>query len=882
MRYPTSRVEAVRSKVITMTGGIKENISQLEAKPGTLISSQNYEEIDGQFHGYSSIKGYERYDGTPLASSVDIYYLLDYGIDTSTSFLLESDSQSPILDISNYAQTVVNNGVINDTLNKKFLSSSFYFLTASNFTVTPVDNGLDLTYGTRGVDGFRENFTIDFLLRDGVFGTATQHLFEKGISYKVYVDINSKLVFEYSVDGVSWEVIKLTSDTTLTSAETHVAIFRKADTVYMAFDGFIDGNTLDIGTDDIFPVADDLVIASDYEGSMDEIRVSTKYRWLTEFAIPTKAYSTAGYYTYSIDDEDREAARTTIMPVPGNGPILGIANREGFIGAVRNNLTDTNSLMYRGDPTGWSDPIPGAMILYFENGIDTAAEYPGPLAGQYVRGSVSGATAKIVDITTISGSWINTAQGRDAYGVMTLNNIVLGGGSADFTDTDLLTVESPLGTPLTSTADIVDGSYVEFLLEPDGSYEFINARFAELIDNQRELVPFFTNGVNFPVYYDGAELVPILSTYLPDSQGVYATHVTAFKNRLWLAYPDGRLWYSEVNNPLGWDTALGAGEIYMEDEITGMEVAPGDALVIFGRDSLQIIKSIYDSDLSGGNTAANYAFYKESFSKRSGAYSKSIQRLLGEIYFLDDRGLTTLSAVDTYGDFGHSSVSKNVQKTIAAKRNLITATTVQRASNQYRLFFSDNTGLYFTFDLEKKIKGVTEVKFENKVRVITEGETASGDILIAFGSEEDELGDAYVYLMDSGTSFDGNIIETKLSTAFYAYGSATNWKRFHKATIETQSEKGLIFKGRPDFNYRNQNVPRSIEESYVSTGLGGVWGQDAWGFFTYGSGEVVTPILYLSGYGNNMSMNISTEDKHRSPHVINSLIVEYSIVGKLM
>ena len=159
----------------------------------------------------------------------------------------------------------------------------------------------------------------------------------------------------------------------------------------------------------------------------------------------------------------------------------------------------------------------------------------------------------------------------------------------------------------------------------------------------------------------------------------------------------------------------------------------------------------------------------------------------------------------------------------------------------------------------------------------TEGEDAYDDLRLFFGST-----DGYVYQMDSGTSFDGEVIPTKMATSFYSYKSPTNWKQFRKVTLETQADRDFKFLGGPEFNYRDSNVPKSSTAEYISTGAGGTWGVDAWSLFSYGSQEVQSPVLYLSGYGNNMSLVITSADKYSEPHVLNSLIVEYSIIGRKM
>ena len=839
-----------------MTGGIKQDISQLELKGGELLQGVNYQEIDGAYHGYASLPGYERFDGQALASTVAVVQLNDYGDDSNTSLLLESDLQETIEDISVYGHTVVNNGVLDDPNVFKFLQSSYYFNGSSTLDITPVDTTLDME---------DSDFTIDFLL-DPLDQVSTQTLMSKGISYQIQVD-NHRVVFKYSTDGISWDGTLISDEYLSTSTRLHFALSRKDGTVYMFFDGRRDDNTLVIGTDVIFTNASDLTIGTNFLGRLDEIRVSNDLRWLIDFGIPTIPYSSTGYYTYQIDDEAREAQRALIGEVPGEGPILGIAmNASGEVGAVRNNVGSTNSYIYRADPTGWSAPIPGAFYLEFENGIDTHVDYPGLQAGETVTGSISGATATIADIATESGSWRDDATARDAAGTIVLKDVV-----GDFVDTDVLDNGG------TVTADVVDGSYGEYAMKPDGDYCFIQARFDLLIDLQRKSVPFFTNGVNYPLYFDGTQLIPIFDSGLPDASGVFANHVVEFKNRLWLAYPDGRLWYSAVGDPLNWDVATGgAGEIYMEDEITALQVGQGDVLVVFCRNSIQIIKSIVDTNVSA-KTQADYAFFNETFSNVSGAITNTVDRILGEIMYLDDRGITKLSASDTYGDFSAASLSKSVQRTILEKKDLVVTSAVHRENNQYRLFFNDMTGLIFTFDVEKKVKGITSVKYNHDMTCFIEGESATGEFKFLFGSS-----DGYVYRMDSGTSFDGEAIETKLATSFYSYKSPTNWKRFRKITLEAQADKDFTFYGTPEYNYRNPSVPRSSASSYNSTGYGGVWGTDAWGMFTYGSEEVQSPALYLSGYGNNMSMVITTSDKYAEPHVINSIITEFSLNGRKM
>lgn len=60
---------SLQTEVVLMDGGLNENVSSLEMKPGELISCKNYYITEGSTGGYVSLSGYERYDGQQLAST---------------------------------------------------------------------------------------------------------------------------------------------------------------------------------------------------------------------------------------------------------------------------------------------------------------------------------------------------------------------------------------------------------------------------------------------------------------------------------------------------------------------------------------------------------------------------------------------------------------------------------------------------------------------------------------------------------------------------------------------------------------------------------------------------------------------------------------------
>lgn len=852
MRHKQKKLTPVNSKIIMMTGGLKQDVSQLELKGGDLIGCQNYQEIDGVFHGYSSIKGYERYDGQAPASSIAAPFMEDKGINGGTAMDLESGSAlAGTAEYSTYEHPYVLTNIIEDTQNPKFGLSNFYFQNLlSNITI---DHNVVLNVGAT-------DFTIDFLLQLPLAGLDAP-IMEKATNWKIDI-LNERLVFSYSTDGLTYTDTFTSSSLISSNTEYHVAFIQINNIMHLFLNGVLD----EVGTLMASPIdtssTADLVLGGGLRGWMDQIRISDEYMWHADFTPPLEEYSTVGYYTTHVDDLAREAQRELIEAPPGEGPIRAVAVLGGDVGAIRDEVGETGYAgAFRSSPTGWGDSLPGSPIIHFINGKDVSGT--GFQDGDTITGSISGASATLLHHNLLEGEWTGVGT---AHGILVMDTEVI---NPPFVLADELSNGSG------ATADVEPGEehgITEFRFLAGGVYDVTYAAFDKLAGNQREKLVYQANGLNFPSYFNNDRLIPIIHENLPDSHEVFATSIIEFKNRLWLGYPDGRLWYSGVGDPYEWDTATGgAGEIYLEDEITNLIIAPGDVLMVFCRNSTQIIKTIADAGAGvTAGTVADYAFFNETFSKRSGAIYNTSERLLGDVYFLDDRGLTNLSTTDAYGDFSSSAISKNVQRSLISKKDLVVTSALQREFNQYRLYFSDKSGFIFTFDEEKKVKGITQLKYKHQMSCFGEGEDLEGNLVLVMGTDE-----GYLMLMDSGTSFDGETIETFLTPAYYSYSTSTTWKRFRKVTFEMQADRGLILHGRPDFNYREANMPKSVELFYELYGSGGVYGADAWGDFRWSAGTE-QPVMYLTGYGSNMSLTLSTSNKYTKPHTINSMIIEYS------
>lgn len=405
-------------------------------------------------------------------------------------------------------------------------------------------------------------------------------------------------------------------------------------------------------------------------------------------------------------------------------------------------------------------------------------------------------------------------------------------------------------------------------LNPNGDYNFITYNFQGTTGSTRM---YWTDGENEARMYDGTTVTVISNSGMGvDDKPI---NLAAHNNRLFLAYRLSSLQYSTLGDPTDWTT--GAGEIglgggtasgggTLGKEITDLQVSVQNSLIVFCEDAIRILS---------GSTPTDWVL--EAFSDQSGAFPHTSKRMFGTVFFMDDRGVSTLEAVQEYGDFAANSISERVKKTLINNKQNVTVSTVHRATNQYRLFFNDGLGLIFSF-LNKKLRGITKLLFPHPVVCATEGKGPQKNNLVFFGSDN-----GFVYQMDIGTSFDGAPIEAMLYTAYYHYKSPRNWKRFNQLTFEIATGDPTTFYIRPYFDYGGPEYAKAAEESFQTLGAGGIWGEDKWGSLRLGGSRDTNRYYYNQlGIGTNMSLYLSTSETYKEQHTIQNFICDFSLLGR--
>jgi hypothetical protein len=450
-------------------------------------------------------------------------------------------------------------------------------------------------------------------------------------------------------------------------------------------------------------------------------------------------------------------------------------------------------------------------------------------------------------------AWRNTGAEKFLYKSSTSTSIRWGNGTtADTALTDDGASMAASGTVRAVTA--------RFSLFPSGN---ANEEVMLWVDGVTSGFRYYRTGTAFTVYDENVNA---------DLPSALPTHIGVWENRLFLVYPGGHILFSEVGDPTGWDAATGnAGEIYIGEDVTNVVEVPGGHLAFFTRNKIKV--------LSYGSTSNEFIFKLDDFSNTMGAIPDTTVNLLGTLYFADDRGFSSLSPGFYSGQLNAKFIGKKIYKTYIENRDNITFGTVDRDTNRYYLFYTNESGnasgLVFTF-VGNKLKGSSKIVYQHKITSITEGKFSDGTNKLFFGSD-----DGYVYQMLSGTSFDGGVIATSLTTSYHHYGSPRHWKNFKRLGFEMTATNGTVFNIRPKFNYMSNLLANSAELSSTLSGSNEAnqWGSGVWGTMVWNVDLLENPVIYIQGYGVNMAIQVNTSSKYRPSHIIHNIFTDYTLGG---
>lgn len=524
--------------------------------------------------------------------------------------------------------------------------------------------------------------------------------------------------------------------------------------------------------------------------------------------------------------------RGSISAVPGSGSVLGVAYFNNTVYAWRNNVGGTAANLYKSSASGWVQ-----IALGFEMKFDGGTVEV--LDGQTINGLTSGASAVVSRVVLESGTWsAGTAAGR-----FIMSTVV-----GTFVDNEAIRV-------ITTNVAVANGTSSAITMLPSGRVETMIGNFGGGIVNTKL---YGCDGKNRGFEFDGTTYVPIVTGMSTDTP----THMAVHKQHLFFAFNES-LQFSALGFPYQWTPLLGAGEIALNGTITNLLVLPGNqttgALGVYTRN---------DTNILYGTSEAT--FQLSTFNSGTGGLPYTAQNM-DQGYVLDDRGVMGLNTSLNFGNFDPSALTLRIRPYIQARRNLATASVLNREKGQYRIFFSDGNALYMTI-AGTKLLGSMPVQFPNPATCCVEGETPDGASTSFFGSTN-----GFVYRLDAGTSFDGAVIPANINLVYNSVKSPRILKRFRKASVEMTGDSYAEISFGYDLGYRTVELEQAGASQYTNDLRSSYWDEMTWDNFVWDGRDISPSEVEVMGTAENMAIQLSSVSAIIKPFTVNSIIVHYSM-----
>ena len=819
-----------REEYFTLKGGLNLVDPPLKIPPGELISATNYEETSRG--GYRRIDGFERFDGRPRPSAA-VYYILNFDAgqdaisdgDTITG-LTSGATGIVILDAVVTSGTYGGNDAAGYVIYTKQGGTPPFqddeAIQVSAVTKVTADGVPLVNSATETSDHLdwlflaAEEYRSDILVVPGSGNMRGVHVFA-GDVYAFRDNAGATFVDMYKATSSGW-VLQVLGEKI--SFDAGITEFLEEETLTGA-----GGTTSTIKRVVLQSGAWGTAAAEVWQRDVDVGWVDETVDFNDAGAGDVDPFSA----TEAVDDYfaiGHISTFTNVRVTIGTAGVGGVVVWEFYDGTAwvaLNGVTDGSAGFTAGTSSyNISFTLP-------DNWATISLNSGAPL--YFIRARIS--TVYSTNPVLTQG-WI----GGNAAGYMSIYTVA----SGPYVNNEVITSAS--GSAL------ADGVNAANTLAVGGRYEFKNHNFFGHTKTQRM---YGVNGVGPAFEWDGSVYTPILTGMITDTPN----HIEIHRNHLFLGFSGGSLQNSASGLPFDWTVVSGAAEFGVGDEITGISEIVDDAMAILTRNTTKILYGTNNEDWDLRTNA-----------DETGAIEWTVARL-GRVRYLDDRGITELNAVEAYGNIKDATISHKVQPVIDAKKSLISASTIVRAKNQYRLFFTDNTGMILTFR-DRKLAGITEFDYGIPVRVIASEEDSAGDEVIYFGSD-----DGYIYQAEKGTSFDGSAIVAWCILPYYHYGTPDIEKLFRKITPEIDADSSATILIQPDFSYGDPDVPTAAAINIF--GGGGTWNVDNWNEFLWSSQTVSTAFLHISNHGNNMGIYFYSSTDREQPHTFYGVTTQYSM-----
>ena len=396
------------------------------------------------------------------------------------------------------------------------------------------------------------------------------------------------------------------------------------------------------------------------------------------------------------------------------------------------------------------------------------------------------------------------------------------------------------------------------------------ARFAELNFGAGHKI-LIVDSTNYPAVYDD---VSDTIAYITNADVQGASFVSVFKTTTFYA-KGTKLYFTAPSSYDDFSPATGGGVINVGHQITGLAVFR-DQLIVFSRNSIKRIT---------GTTVAD--FTSSPITDRIGCIdSDTIQEVGGDIMYVAPDGIRLLSATDRIGDFGLDIASDVIAKDAYGFLQSTTnfSSIVLREKAQYRIFGyvaseqrSAAKGLIATKTISQGGAGMQWSTTKGIKAYCTDSKyTAGYDETTVFANE-----DGYVYELDTGGSFDGDIIEAIYESPYMPISDPQVRKTFYKMTLyaEPMGDMLLDINLKYDFGTAtNAGVIQPATFNVSSTGDSVyIFGSSSAVFGTATFGGELDKVYNKNVIGSGKTIAVRIEDNTINPSfTLDTMLLEFA------
>jgi hypothetical protein len=379
------------------------------------------------------------------------------------------------------------------------------------------------------------------------------------------------------------------------------------------------------------------------------------------------------------------------------------------------------------------------------------------------------------------------------------------------------------------------------------------------------------DGTNYPAVFDDTANTVTAITSSSDVQG--AEHVAVYKTTVFYA-KGTNLYFTAPSTYDDFTAANGGGVINVAHQITGLAVFR-DQLIIFSRNSIKRLV---------GTTLADFAVTP--ITDRIGCISgDTIQEVGGDIMYAAPDGLRLLSATDRIGDFGldiaSDPISKDAYAFLQSSSNFCSL--VLREKAQYRIL------AYVTSEQDETAKGLIATKMVAqggsgfqwattkgiKAYVADSKYTESFDETTIFAND-----DGYVYELDTGATFDGNIIEAIYESPYMPITDPQVRKTFYKMTLYAEPRGSMELDFNLKFDFDTSTNTGIIQPNTITLSSTGnsvfIFGDTGSAFGTATFGGELDKVYNKNVIGSGKTVAIRIEDNSTNPSfTLDTILLEF-------